>query len=639
MSVVWKVNGTTFAAAGLSGLRRELRSLAADQVTFLANGSAVDSAEISGLSLGDTVTITVEVDAVATQWFHGVVTELPREGTDGGEALRYVVTGPWWHLDNLVYQQKFPLDAVTNPEYADPGNARRAVAMIGQAPNGQHETNSTTLTDILDWCIAAGAPFARGTLPAGFNIPFISLIAPICSEAVRACCKWMPDAATRFDYSAATPVFSAVRRGDATPVGIDLTGDGAIKQLSITPRPDLKIDHVVIQKIALSNSYYFEVTLDVDPVGSTGLEFGSVVVPLDSNDESLPAGLAANWRSSLSTLQYQGKIVFEDSECLRGILPGDVLNISNGLAAWATMRAQVMEVNEDVDTGTTEIVFGPPEHLAVQDLIELLKVARQQRTAYDGPPLVAGRRNDPEEGPEESPATVLDAVVEAAEAWASNAETQAGFAETSATNAATSETNAATSAGNAATSESNAAASETAAEGWATAANAAADEADAWAVAAAASADVAEAAADLADASALAAGVSETNAATSESNAATSELNASGYEANAAISEGACAASELAAATSESNAAASETVAEGWATAANAAAAEADAWAVDASASADVAEAAADLAASEVAAAITAADIPGQVATAIAALPTQIIDVCGLGSVTFYTTA
>jgi len=401
VSALWKINGTEFADLGLSRLRRELRSLAPDLVTFLADGAAYDSADLSGLALGDAVTITHTVAAVETTWFTGVITQIPREGLADSESLAYEVTGPWYYLEQLVFQQRFPLNAGANPSIAAPSTSRRALAVIGQSFTGARETNVAALTDILDYCIGAGALFSRGTLPTGFNFPYISVIAPLCSEAARACLKWMPDAASRFDYTAGTPVLSVVRRGDAAATTVDLNAPPAlITQLSVTPRPDLKVDNVVIQQITVDGNSYFIFAEDKSPAGATGREFGSLVIPLDNNTDPIPAGLAANWRSSLSTLQYQGSITFEAEDPLLTVRPGDVVNLTNGLAAWSAMRAQVTAVSEDVDAGSTRWTFGPAAHLSVQDLVTLLRAARDQVTGYNGPPLVAGRRKVADSGVE-----------------------------------------------------------------------------------------------------------------------------------------------------------------------------------------------------------------------------------------------
>lgn len=394
MSVVWKLNGETFTSLGLSRLTRQLRTLAPDVVTFISDGTAFDADDLDGLAIGDNVVITVEVDEVATQWFKGRVTGIPRIGAPEGEALKYTVTGPWWYLDNLVYRQNFPLDPTANPTVADPTAHRRAVAIIGQGPDGNPVINVAAQTDILDWCIASGADFERGDLPTGYRVPYTGLTAPTCAEALRTSLRWMPDAASRFDYTEEVPVFSIIRRGDADAVTLDLTAEAGIKSISINPRPDLKIDHVVIQEVAVNFDNAFVVEEQVDPPGSTGREFGSIVIPLTADLTSpIFPGLAENWRSGLSTLQYQGTLTFVEEECLRTVRPGDVVNLTGGLAAWATMRAQVVEVHEDIDAGETEWTFGPPEHLSVQDLVEMIQSARGQTASDLGAPITAGRRD------------------------------------------------------------------------------------------------------------------------------------------------------------------------------------------------------------------------------------------------------
>ena len=92
--------------------------------------------------------------------------------------------------------------------------------------------------------------------------------------------------------------------------------------------------------------------------------------------ESPPTGVAAALYAALSVLQYDGKIKVKQRECSFIARPGDVLNLTNGVTAWASARMQVQKVDENADTGETTITFGPPKHLSPQDMIEMLRTLR-----------------------------------------------------------------------------------------------------------------------------------------------------------------------------------------------------------------------------------------------------------------------
>ena len=95
-----------------------------------------------------------------------------------------------------------------------------------------------------------------------------------------------------------------------------------------------------------------------------------------TDGELAPFGLAGALLAALSHLQYEGRIKIKQRECSFICRPGDVLNLLNGVAAWATALMQVQKVDEDIDGGETLISFGPSQHLSPQDVVEMLRTLR-----------------------------------------------------------------------------------------------------------------------------------------------------------------------------------------------------------------------------------------------------------------------
>ncbi len=92
--------------------------------------------------------------------------------------------------------------------------------------------------------------------------------------------------------------------------------------------------------------------------------------------EPMPTGLAAALLSSISALQYEGRISLVESEAAAiSYLPCKV-NIDGGRTEWASMAAQVYRVSYDLDSGRTSIDFGPAAHLAAGDLFQLFRNVR-----------------------------------------------------------------------------------------------------------------------------------------------------------------------------------------------------------------------------------------------------------------------
>lgn len=95
--------------------------------------------------------------------------------------------------------------------------------------------------------------------------------------------------------------------------------------------------------------------------------------------EDVPVGLAQQIWEAVGELHYQGTLVLTAEEPPEIVPMGRVLNLSGGRSEWATARALVQGIDEDVDGGTVSVQFGPPMHLGPADLIELLRFNRQRR--------------------------------------------------------------------------------------------------------------------------------------------------------------------------------------------------------------------------------------------------------------------
>lgn len=98
--------------------------------------------------------------------------------------------------------------------------------------------------------------------------------------------------------------------------------------------------------------------------------------------ESAPTGLAQELHTALSVLHWQGEFERLEAEVSGDAHPGRKLNLTGGLAAWATMDAMIQTVEEDISEGRTTISFGPPEHLGPSDLVEMLRATRSARPSW-----------------------------------------------------------------------------------------------------------------------------------------------------------------------------------------------------------------------------------------------------------------
>lgn len=92
-----------------------------------------------------------------------------------------------------------------------------------------------------------------------------------------------------------------------------------------------------------------------------------------ASGEPVPDDLADDYFEGVSFLPWEGTITFAERELTSPISLGNVLNLTGGRTEWETMNAVVQQIEEDMETGKTTVTFGPPTHLGIADLVELLR--------------------------------------------------------------------------------------------------------------------------------------------------------------------------------------------------------------------------------------------------------------------------
>ena len=98
-------NGVEKSAAdwGVTELARMRVNQQADTLTFRAAGRGSDADPL--FALGS----TVQLFDSGAPWFYGRVIEVPGRATGAGEDQLYKLAGPWWYLENLVFQQAWEI--------------------------------------------------------------------------------------------------------------------------------------------------------------------------------------------------------------------------------------------------------------------------------------------------------------------------------------------------------------------------------------------------------------------------------------------------------------------------------------------------------------------------------------------------
>jgi len=321
--------------------------------------------------------------------FRGRVTSLPVEGKASADRNKYVVSDPWWELDNVVY-----LEYVNVPDDITRSNSSLHQILISRVilfqtilSNGSSVrcTNGAQIGKVLAFGaskIASSNAIQIGTIDPAITPPYEESHDLMCSEVLRRCLRWSPDSVCYFDYTTADPTINFRSRGALSATNIDLNVADLVTSWSCGARYDLRPSGVTIflqnEKMrtdgVIWNNYNPISAGDV----STSLRQIVMTVPLDSTDTNKTdlANLATQYWNSVKTLQYAGDIEIRESEPTFSLVPGKLLNLSNARTEFATMNAVIQTCEIDIEVGITKASFGPPDQLGRQDLLELIRNAR-----------------------------------------------------------------------------------------------------------------------------------------------------------------------------------------------------------------------------------------------------------------------
>lgn len=94
-------------------------------------------------------------------------------------------------------------------------------------------------------------------------------------------------------------------------------------------------------------------------------------------------GIAQYLMSQLNATQYDGDAVHVAVDFAAGINLGNLLNLTNGAAEWASMNAQIQSIDEDYGTHSTTVQIGVAKHLNSGQLSALLNMWKFRRQWYN----------------------------------------------------------------------------------------------------------------------------------------------------------------------------------------------------------------------------------------------------------------
>ena len=348
---------------GLSAVTRERVNQAPDLVTFRAAATLSDGDPI--FAHGS----TIKLKRAGVPWFYGRVISVPGRAAAKIEEQLYVVAGPWWYLENLVFQQAWQTTNGTDTTLIATNKSR---LILGQKADGTKLATGAAIAEVLVYATARGVPITVGTISPNAIAPYAEALDRSCAEVIRNLLRWTPDAMVTFDYSTAPfPTLSICRRADAATLALPAYG-APISGLDLTPRYDLQAPTVVLkfeQTNDIDNDTFTSLIVQAAPSDATGDELGALVMTLDLagaratyqkqpvTTAVIPASDTASdviawWKgkfpwltdfadADLSVVSGTQSVTIENPTAYPGLTVADVPNelLSGSVAAWMNLSA------------------------------------------------------------------------------------------------------------------------------------------------------------------------------------------------------------------------------------------------------------------------------------------------------------
>ena len=269
----------TFAEWGISNVALQIQNQSPDFCTFDADGVAFDGTE--SFTYGSTLTIRKGRTKPVDSWtggevfFVGRVIEVPRAGQAESESIGYKLAGPWWYLDNLIFEQTWKSWNNSTEEYDTLSTSHVFLGTTQQ--NGTIHNSGAQITEIVQHAITNGAPMQLGTGFPAQNFPIAEVKDTTCAECVRLVLRWHPDAATWFDYSTSPPTFNCKLRSALSAVSVPI-GEPPLASVELVKRSDLQVPYVNLRFERMDTiDDTPRLVVETQTAGNTAIKFGGLV--------------------------------------------------------------------------------------------------------------------------------------------------------------------------------------------------------------------------------------------------------------------------------------------------------------------------------------------------------------------------
>jgi hypothetical protein len=370
--MIWSisVNGAadvTLSTAGISNPVVKKASLEVGTFAFMLKVASINVA--CPYNYGDTIRLNQD----GACFFIGRVRYVEASFESGTSFWTVTVCDSWWELERTMYRTT--AIAYQNPPYTTRTGYLSTRTVLNQDSWGRKITLQAQLQNAIIYA-ATQNPGIIG----GFSVPVYGYmpaeevseisVAMLISKACSLSAGYYPVPI----YINGIYQLGFTTRG-ATTVPIDLNlatrlvGVRGLKRDDASRPPGIVIDFLqdVVQTVPPGQTVTRLVRQFAGAPGRAGTIYSTITL---GPCETVPANVALEYWSALQTPQWSGAMQLQDNNLQGDLYPGITVNFTNGRPEWATMNAVIKACAYDLESGTTDIDFGPPEILQIDGFVE-----------------------------------------------------------------------------------------------------------------------------------------------------------------------------------------------------------------------------------------------------------------------------
>lgn len=286
LSEVWELEyaGTrkTCAEWGIEDLQFTFTSQFTDSVVFALPTVAFDADRV--FAYGSTLRFFKE----DVQWFVGRVIKPRLVGTSQREHQEYTAVGPWYLLEQSVFEQAWGYWVNGNNQLQT--NFTSHLVLNGTADGVSLINTGTQIRSALQWFLDVNVgAFTIGSVTPAILPPVDEVRDLAVAEVIRKELRWHQDAVGWFDHSTAAPTFNCKLYSELEAVTLKIPpasteAEANVDEVVLESREDLIRPAVVIKyevRATINGQERLSVLVDAWPLSATGRELGALVATVD----------------------------------------------------------------------------------------------------------------------------------------------------------------------------------------------------------------------------------------------------------------------------------------------------------------------------------------------------------------------